>query len=88
MTHSLRASYQLCLVFLACVQDGLSPHGIKERLDLSRYSYEYTLNKLLRLRLIDYKGNQLTLTDRGVNVLSYSAGASASHNEVDLKVTQ
>ena len=38
------------------MRDGLAIGGIKERLGLSRYSYEYTLYKLIRYRLVFYEG--------------------------------
>ena len=56
MTRFSRTSLSQCLDFLTCVRDDLSVGSTKERLDLSRYSYEYTLNKLLKLRLVVYDG--------------------------------
>jgi len=88
MTQFTRTSFGQCLDFLACVRDGLSARAIKERLGLSRYSYEYTRNRLLRLRLVIYDGDQLLLTDKGLNVLTYSADASAGHDEAELKIAQ
>jgi hypothetical protein len=53
--NSFRASYHKCIGFLACLRDGLDAGGTKGRLGLSRYSYEYTLNKLLRLEPVAYE---------------------------------
>jgi len=88
MTRFSRTSFGQCLDFLACVRDSLSVCSTKERLDLSQYSYEYTLNKLLKLRLVVYDGSGLFLTDRGLNVLTYSAESSTSHDEAELKIGQ
>lgn len=86
MTRFSRTIFGQCLGFLACVRDGLSAGSTKERLGLSRYSYEYTLNKLLRL--VVYEGGGLLLTDRGLNVLTYSADSSVCHDEAELKIGQ
>jgi len=88
MIRFSRTSLGQCLGFLARVRHGLSVGGIKERLGLSRYSYEYTLNRLLRLRLVFYDGDRVLLTDRGLNVLTCSADASAGHYEAELKIAQ
>jgi hypothetical protein len=88
MINSFRASYHQCIGFLACVRDGLDARGIKERLGLSRYSYEYTVNKLLRYRLIAYEVKDLLLTEKGANVLRYRVDASARHDVAELKITQ
>ena len=88
MIRFSRTSFGQFLGFLACVRDGLSACSIKERLGLSRYSYEYTLNKLLRLRLVFYNGDRVLLTDKGLNVLTCGADASAGHDEAELKIAQ
>ena len=88
MINSSRTSYDQCLDFLACVRDGLDASRIKERLGLSRYSYEYTLNRLVRLELVAYEGGKLRLTGKGTNVLRYGVGASARHDVAELKVAQ
>jgi hypothetical protein len=88
MISSFRASYHKCVGFLACLRDGLDAAGTKGRLSLSRYSYEYTLNKLVRLGLVAYEEGNLRLTDKGVNVLRYSVDASARRDVAELKVAQ
>jgi len=88
MINSFRASYHKCIGFLACVRDDLDAGGTKGRLGLSRYSYEYTLNRLLRLGLVAYEDEGLRLTDKGVKVLRYSVDASARHDVAELKITQ
>ena len=86
--NSFRASYHKCIGFLACLRNGLDAGGTKGRMGLSRYSYKYTLNKLLRLELVAYEGGKLRLTEKGVNVLRYSVDASARHDIAELKIAQ
>jgi hypothetical protein len=88
MINSFRASYHKCIGFLACLRDELDAGGTKGRLGLSRYSYEYTLNKLLRLGLVAYERGRLRLTEKGVNVLRYSVDSSARHDVAELKIAQ
>jgi Mn-dependent DtxR family transcriptional regulator len=88
MIRFSRTSFILCIDFLSCVGDGLNTHDIKEKLGLSRYSYEYTLNRILRLELVAYEGGKLRLTEKGANVLRYSVGASARHDVTELKIAQ
>jgi len=88
MISSFRASYHKCVGFLACLRDGLDAAGTKGRLGLSRYSYEYTLSKLVRLGFVAYEEGNLRLTDKGVNVLRYSVDASARRDVAELKITQ
>jgi DNA-binding IclR family transcriptional regulator len=88
MKQLSRTSFSQCLGFLSCVRDGLSVSGVKERLGLSRYSYDYALNRLLKLGLVVYDGERVLLTDRGLNVLTYRARASAGRDEAELKAAQ
>ena len=88
MINFFRASYHKCIGFLACLRDGLDAGGVKVRMGLSRYSYEYTLNKLLRLGLVTYERGKLQLTEKGVNVLRYSVDTSARHDVAQLKIAQ
>jgi len=70
------------------VGDGLDPNGIKERMGLSRYSFDYTLNRLLKLGLVTLEGEVPRLTERGANVLRYRVNESARHDVAELKVAQ
>jgi hypothetical protein len=60
---------------LKSIERGDPPDLMKRRLQLSRYSYEYTLNRLLSNNLIktDSKGTYYT-TKKGKNVLGYKNG--------------
>lgn len=88
MMSSSRTNYSKCVCFLACVGDGLDPNGIKERMGLSRYSFDYTLNKLLRLGLVALEGEVPRLTERGANVIRYRVNESARRDVAELKVAQ
>jgi hypothetical protein len=55
---------------------------------LSRYSFDYTLNKLLRLGLVALEGEVPRLTERGANVIRYRVNESARRNVAELKVAQ
>lgn len=52
---------------------GEKPEETKKRLQLSRYSYEYTLNRLLANRLVEPREGALRLTGKAVNILRYGS---------------
>jgi hypothetical protein len=57
---------------LKSIERGDPPDLMKSRLQLSRYSYEYTLNKLLSSNLIKTDSNgTFCTTKKGKNVLGY-----------------
>lgn len=70
-TH--RSSYNQTLLVLKEIADGLEPSEIKSKLFLSRYSYNYTVNRLLANDLVEYKDNILVLSCKGLNVLKFEA---------------
>ena len=49
----------------------MSPGDIKSRIQLSRYSYEYIVNRLLSNAMLELIGEDLVLTNKGYNVLNF-----------------
>lgn len=68
-TH--RSSYQQTLKVLRAISEGMSPSDIKSRILLSRYSYEYIVNRLLSNAMLEHIGEDLVLTNKGYNVLNF-----------------
>ena len=62
----------MILEALRAIDAGGSPSEIKSKLELSRYSFKYTINRLLRNNLIaENQDKTYTLTQKGRNVLGY-----------------
>ena len=68
-TH--RSSYQQTIKVLRAISKGMSPSDIKSRILLSRYSYEYIVNRLLSNAMLEHIGEDLVLTNNGYNVLTF-----------------
>ena len=68
-TH--RSNYQLTLEVLREIAEGLDENEIKSKLFLSRYSYNYTFNRLLANDLVECSEDELALTRKGLNVLKF-----------------
>lgn len=68
-TH--RLSYQRTIKVLRALSEGMSANEIKSRLQLSRYSYEYVINRLVENMLIEYIGDDILMTNKGYNVLNF-----------------
>ena len=68
-TH--RSSYQQTIKVLRAISEGMSPGDIKSRIQLSRYSYEYIVNRLLSNAMLELIGEDLVLTNKGYNVLNF-----------------
>ncbi len=68
-TH--RSNYQQTLKVLREIADGLDQNEIKSKLFLSRYSYNYTVNRLLANDLVAYSEGELVLSRKGLNVLKF-----------------
>lgn len=56
-----RSSYQQSINVLRAIGDGLTPSEIKSREGLSRYSYQFVVNRLINTELVDYQGDCLIL---------------------------
>jgi Mn-dependent DtxR family transcriptional regulator len=50
---------------------GLEENEIKSKLFLSRYSYNYTVSRLLSNGLVEYEGETLVVSRKGENVLRF-----------------
>ena len=68
-TH--RSSYQQTIKVLRAISEGMSPSDIKSRIQLSRYSYEYIVNRLLSNAMLEHIGEDLVLTNNSYNVLNF-----------------
>ena len=68
-TH--RSSYQQTIKVLRAISEGMSPSDIKSRIQLSRYSYEYIVNRLLSNAMLEHIGEDLVLTNKSYNVLNF-----------------
>ena len=49
----------------------MSPGDIKSRIQLSRYSYEYIVNRFLSNTMLEHISEDLVLTNKGYNVLNF-----------------
>ncbi len=68
-TH--RSSYQQTIQVLRAISEGMDPSEIKSKIQLSRYSYEYVVNRLLANAMLEHRGEDLVLTNKGYNVLNF-----------------
>ena len=68
-TH--RSNYQQTLQVLKEIADGLDQNEIKAKLFLSRYSYNYTVNRLHANDLVEYSEGELVVSRKGHNVLKF-----------------
>ena len=66
-----RSSYQQSVNVLRAIRNGLTPSEIKSREGLSRYSYQFIVNRLINFGLVDYQGDCLVLLKKGLNVMSF-----------------
>ena len=73
-TH--RSSYQQTIRVLRAISEGMDPAEIKSKIKLSRYSYDYVVNRLLMNNMLEYRGESLVLTNKGYNVLTLVTKAS------------
>ena len=71
-TH--RSNYQQTLKVLREIAEGLDQNEIKSKLFLSRYSFNYTINRLLANDLVEYSEGELVLSRKGFNVLKFELG--------------
>lgn len=69
--NSHRSSYAQTIKVLKEIAAGLHLNEIKSKLYLSRYSYNYTVNRLVANDLVEYNDRELTLSRKGYNVLRF-----------------
>jgi hypothetical protein len=69
--NSHRSSYSQTIKVLKEIAAGLDPREIKSKLYLSRYSYNYTVNRLVDNDLVEYKDHDLVPSRKGYNVLKF-----------------
>ncbi|MCW4050069.1 MAG: hypothetical protein NWE89_10085 [Candidatus Bathyarchaeota archaeon] len=70
--QSKRSSYQQCIEVLQAIKVGMTPKEVKKILRLSRYSYKYIMNRLLRNQLVELTENGYELTNKGTNIINYN----------------
>lgn len=56
---------------LLAISEGKSVKEIKSSIQLSRYSYDYIINRLLTHQLLEDHGEVLSLSNKGVNVINF-----------------
>jgi hypothetical protein len=56
---------------LRAISEGMSPSNIKSGIHLSRYSYEYIVNRLLSNAILEHIGEDLVLTNKCYNILNF-----------------
>ncbi len=69
--NSHRSSYAQTIKVLKEIAAGLNPNEIKSKLYLSRYSYNYTINRLVANDLVEYNNRELAISRKGFNVLKF-----------------
>lgn len=69
--NSHRSNYARTINVLREIASGLHENEIKSKLFLSRYSYNYTISRLLTNGLIDYENEKLVVSRKGYNVLNF-----------------
>ncbi len=66
-----RSSYKRTIDVLLAISEGKSPQEIKTGIQLSRYSFEYIINRLRNYHLLEDHGETLTVSRKGVNVVNF-----------------
>ena len=71
--NSHRSCFTQTLEVLKSIERGETPEILKNRLHLSRYSFEYTLNRLLSNKLIEPNPEDYyKTTQKGKNIISFN----------------
>lgn len=66
-----RSSYKQTVDVLLAISDGKSPREIKSDVQLSRYSYDYIINRLRNYQLLEDTGEVLVVSRKGSNVVNF-----------------
>ena len=65
-----RSSYKKTVDVLLAISEGKTPREIKSSVILSRYSYEYIVNRLRSYQLLE-EGDALVISRKGENVVNF-----------------
>ncbi len=71
ITVTGRSSYKQTVDVLIALSEGKTSNEIKSIVPLSRYSYDYILNRLVSHELVEAHGDVLVVTRKGMNVVSF-----------------
>lgn len=66
-----RSSYKQTVDVLLAISEGKSPPEIKTSIQLSRYSYDYIINRLRNYQLLEDTGDVLLVSRKGANVVNF-----------------
>ncbi len=66
-----RSSYKQTVDVLIAIDEGKSPGEVKKSIQLSRYSYDYIVNRLLNYELVEDRGETLIVSRKGANVINF-----------------
>ena len=66
-----RSSYKQTVEVLLAISEGRSPQEIKTGIQLSRYSYDYIINRLRNYQLLEDHVETLTVSRKGANVVNF-----------------
>ena len=66
-----RSSYKQTIDVLLAINEGKTSSEIKSSIQLSRYSYDYILNRLRNYQLLEDHGDALVISKKGANVINF-----------------
>ena len=66
-----RSSYKQTVDVLLAINEGKTDHEIKSSIQLSRYSYDYIINRLRNFQLLEEEGEFLVVSRKGANVVKF-----------------
>ena len=66
-----RSSYKQTVDVLLAISDGKTSQEIKSSVMLSRYSYEYIVNRLRNYQLLEENSGVLMVSRKGMNVVNF-----------------
>ncbi len=64
----------------------MTPSEIKSREGLSRYSYRFVVNRLIKAELIEDRGDSLLLLKKGLNVPSFDRGKDRKEVKIVVQI--
>ena len=66
-----RSSYKQTVEVLLAISEGKTPSEIKSSIVLSRYSFEYIVNRLKNFQLLEDHEKALQVSRKGMNVVKF-----------------
>jgi predicted transcriptional regulator len=66
-----RSSYKQTIDVLLAISEGKTSNEIKSSVKLSRYSFDYILNRLVNHELVESQGEVLVVTRKGLKVVIF-----------------